>query len=100
MLFAVVCLDRPNSAGMRSQSLEAHRGHVDRHASSIVSSGPLLADDGTTRSGQLFILDVPDRPSAVAFIQADPFTAAGVFETVIVRQFAPVFSDGSRDRVL
>jgi uncharacterized protein len=100
MLFAVVCLDRPDSASIRSRSLDEHRRYVDAHASSIVNSGPLLDDDGTTRSGQLFILDVPDRPSAAAFIHADPFTAAGVFETVLIRQFVPVFSDGSRERVL
>jgi len=59
-----------------------------------------LDDDGTTRSGQLFILDVPDHRRATAFIDADPFTAAGLFETVIIRGFTPVFSDGSRQRIL
>jgi uncharacterized protein YciI len=99
-LFAVVCLDRPGSTNIRSQSLEAHRRYVEEHASIILSSGPLLDDDGVSRCGQLFILNVPDDQHAHAFINADPFTTVGLFEKVIVRQFTPVFNDGIRQRFL
>lgn len=98
--FVVLCLDRPGSTDIRSQSLKAHRRYVEEHASIILSSGPLLDDDGTTRCGQLFILDVPDHQHASAFINSDPFTVAGLFEKVIIRQFAPVFSNGVRQRLL
>lgn len=99
-LFAVMCFDRVNSAKIRRESLEEHRKYVNEHASIILSSGPLLDDDGKTRCGQLFILDVPELKDAAAFINADPFTTSGLFDKVIVRQFAPIFSDGARQRLL
>lgn len=95
-----MCFDRAESAKIRRESLEEHRRYVEEHASIILSSGPLLDDDGTTRCGQLFILDVPDLKHAAVFIDADPFTTSGLFDKVIVRQFAPIFSDGARQRIL
>lgn len=96
MLFAVICLDRPGSAPSREAALADHRRHVDQHALWIVSSGPLLEDDGTTRCGQLFVVDVGDRHQVTTLIDTDPFVTAGVFESVIVRRFSPVFTDGAR----
>jgi uncharacterized protein YciI len=95
-----MCFDRSGSTNIRSQSLQAHRKYVEENASIIVSSGPLLDGDGTTRCGQLFVLEIPDHLQASAFIDADPFTVAGLFDTVIVRQFAPIFNDGTRQRFL
>lgn len=99
-IFVVLCLDRLGTAHIRSQFLEAHRRYVDEQASIILSSGPLLDEDGTTRSGQMFILYVHNRQQAEAFIEADPFTAAALFETVIIRRFAPIFNNGARQRFL
>lgn len=95
-----MCFDRADSAKIRSEWLKEHRRYVNEYASIITSSGPLLEEDGTTRCGQLFILEVSDRQHADAFINADPFTTAGLFEKVIVRQFEPIFNDGARQRFL
>ena len=76
--------------------LPEHRAYVDAHAPMLVMSGPLLASDGTTRTGQLFILDVPDRQTAERFIADDPFTRAGLFTDIEVDGFVIVFRDGQR----
>lgn len=100
MQFVVVCLDFSDSSEQRRQSLGAHRAYVNSHAETILMSGPLLDGDGVTRSGQLFVLDVADLASAEAFVQNDPFVNDGIFETVIIRRFAPVITDGTRRAVL
>lgn len=98
-MFAVVtCRDAGDATQARASALPAHREYVDRHASSLMISGPLLGADGSTRVGQLFILDVADVAEAERFIAEDPFTKAGVFTDVQVDGFLPVFRDGARVR--
>ncbi|TDD20887.1 YciI family protein [Actinomadura sp. KC06] len=94
--YVVLCRDVPDSAVLRRSVLDEHRRYVDERADLIKLSGPLLGPDGTTRRGQLFVLDVPDRQSAEAFISADPFTRAGVFATVDIDPLLPIFGNGRR----
>lgn len=96
MLFAVVCTDRPATAALRAQTLEAHRAYIDTWAHTLVTSGPLLDDDGDARNGQLYLIDVADRDAADTFVDDDPFTKAKLFETVLVRRIKPVIVNGER----
>lgn len=98
MLFAVVCSDHADTGSLRARTLDAHRAYIDTCAHALVTSGPLLDDDGSTRNGQLYIIDVADRESADAFVRDDPFTQADLFATVIVRRIKPVIVDGERIR--
>lgn len=77
-------------------SLAAHREYVDQHAAVLLLSGPLLDDDGRTRIGQLFVINVRDRDAALRFVADDPFTQAGIFADIDVWEFKPVFQDGRR----
>ena len=38
-------------------------------------------------TGNILILDVPDRVTAEAFHANDPYTLGGIFETVIIEPF-------------
>jgi uncharacterized protein YciI len=53
----------------------------------IVMSGPLVADDGETMIGSLFLVDAADRATVEAFNRADPFHAAGIWERVTITGF-------------
>jgi uncharacterized protein YciI len=96
MMVMVVCRDAIVSPEARKGALAAHRDYVDANAGLLVLSGPLLGADGQSRTGQLFVLDVPDLAAAHRFVAADPFTQAGVFDEVTVDGFLLVFRDGSR----
>jgi uncharacterized protein YciI len=96
MMAIVVCRDGGASPEVRKATLLAHREYVDANAGLLVLSGPLLGPDGQSRTGQLFVLDVPDLAAAHRFVAADPFTQAGIFDEVSVDGFMPVFRDGSR----
>jgi len=53
----------------------------------IVMSGPLVADDGTTMIGSLFLIEAPDRAAVEAFNAADPFKKADIWERVTITGF-------------
>lgn len=96
MYFVVSCRDGECAAEQRKASLAAHRDHVDRYAAHLVLSGPLLRADGVTRCGQLFVLDVEELATAQRFAEEDPFALAGIFVSVQVDGFLPMFRDGRR----
>jgi len=48
----------------------------------FLTSGGTLAEDGTTRTGSVFIINVPSREAAEKFSAEEPFRKAGLFRTV------------------
>jgi uncharacterized protein YciI len=92
----VMCRDGAASPQLRREQLSAHRDYVDSHASVLVLSGPLVGDDGQDRTGQFYVLDVPELETARRFVDDDPFTRAGIFAEVTVEEFITVFRDGAR----
>ena len=50
-------------------------------------AGPTLAADGETMNGSLIIVEAEDLAAAEAFSTNDPYSQAGLFETVVIRPF-------------
>ena len=50
-------------------------------------SGPLVADDGQTMIGSLFLIEAPSRAEVEAFNHADPFAAAGIWDKPSITAF-------------
>ena len=42
-------------------------------------------------NGSLLIVDFPDRAAVNAFVDADPYTSAGLFESVDIKRWKMVF---------
>ncbi|GAC1339578.1 MAG: YciI family protein [Candidatus Dormibacteria bacterium] len=95
-LWLVTCRDAAGSEERRRLLLDDHRKYVDEHADGIVFSGPLVADDGGTRTGQVFVIRVQGRAAAEAFVEADPLATGGVFGSIDVSRVLPRFRDGER----
>lgn len=90
MLFAIHALDRAGALPMRLSNYDAHKtflGDTTRFGVEIVMSGPLVADDGATMIGSLFLIEAPGRAEVEAFHCADPFAAAGIWEKVTITGF-------------
>jgi Uncharacterized protein conserved in bacteria len=85
-LFALMCLDKPDSLELRLATRERHLAYVREHAEKVRVAGPVL-DDAEQMAGSFFILDVPDKAAAEAFHAADPYTQAGLFGSVTLRHF-------------
>lgn len=87
MRFVVHCVDKPDALPLRLAHYEAHKAHLASGRVATVVSGPLLADDGETMVGSLFIFEADRKEDVVAFNRADPFARAGVWATVHIHPF-------------
>jgi uncharacterized protein len=87
MHFVIHCLDRPGALRTRLDHYESHKAYLASAPMNIVISGPLLADDGDTMIGSLFVVDAADRAAVDSFHRGDPFFRAGVWEQVEIHPF-------------
>jgi uncharacterized protein YciI len=84
MLWAIVCVDKPNTAAIRDSVLQPHRDYLASQKNILVLSGATQSDDGTQATGSLFILNVNSRAEAKKFSDGDPFTQKGVFAGITI----------------
>ncbi|MCV0396609.1 MAG: YciI family protein [Rhizobiaceae bacterium] len=90
MLFAIHALDKPGALPTRLANYDAHKAFLSDTSAfgiEIVMSGPLVADDGETMIGSLFLVEAPDRAAVERFNGADPFKAADIWEKVTITGF-------------
>ncbi len=84
MLYIMVNEDRPagEATPIRDATREAHLAYLDRHKDIVVLAGGTLAEDSSTRTGSVFVINVPNRQAAERFSAEEPFRKAGLFKTV------------------
>jgi uncharacterized protein len=80
MHFVIHCLDRSDALPTRLAHYDEHKAYLAAPPLRIVVCGPLLADDGETMIGSLFVVDADDRAAVDKFHRNDPFFAAGVWD--------------------
>ena len=85
-LFALFCVDKPQSLALRLATREAHLAYVGGLRDQMKLGGPLLDDRGDM-AGSLIIVDVPDLTAAQAFSADDPYTKAGLWARVDIKAF-------------
>ena len=90
MLFAIMMLDKPASESLRAHTRDAHRDYIGKHGDGMRMGGPLLAEDGSRVIGSLIVKEFANRGEAEAFVAAEPYNRAGLFELVVIRPFQPV----------
>lgn len=84
MLWAISCVDNPNTAATRERVLQPHRDYLKSQKGILVLAGATQTDDGKEAIGSLFVLHVNSRAEAKAFSDGDPFTQNGVFKNVTI----------------
>lgn len=84
MLWAIICVDKPNTAAIREERLLPHRAYLQSQKGILVLAGATQTDDGKEAIGSLFVVNVNSREEAKAFSDGDPFTKGGVFSSVII----------------
>ena len=87
MHYVIHCLDHDGAVNKRLDHYEAHKAYLGAAAMKTVISGPLMADDETTRIGSCFVVEAATLAEVEAFNQADPFAKAGLWKTVSIRPF-------------
>ncbi|MFB8180565.1 YciI family protein [Streptomyces sp. NPDC055966] len=79
--------DRPGSSPLRQELLEDHWSYMDRYAREMIARGPTFAADGTTPTGSVHVVDLPDPAAARAFAFDEPNYQAGVYRDVLLRRW-------------
>jgi uncharacterized protein YciI len=90
MAFLVLCMDKPDGLALRKKTRSVHLEYMIRHKTRVVFGGPLTTDDGDRTVGSVMMLDFPDRPAVEVFLRDEPYTRAGLFESVIIRRWRQV----------
>lgn len=92
-LFAVIGWDRLDEPNRRDPHREEHIAHVsdlDRKGR-IVLAGPIRSEDRLESIGVLIVLEADDLDEARDTVARDPYVTGGVFESLTVSPFEPVF---------
>jgi uncharacterized protein YciI len=90
MLFVVHALDKTDILPTRAKHYRAHRIHLDKtgdYAVDVVTAGTLVADDGETPVGSIFVIDAKDRAAVDAFTRSDPYAVNGVWQRVDIHGY-------------
>ncbi len=87
MSMAAWLRDGPDGTDIRREHLAAHLEFVQRHLDTILVAGPLFDEPSGAMNGSLYVLDVGDRDAAIAFLEQDPYYAAGLWEAIDIRPF-------------
>ena len=90
MHFVIHATDKKNALEWRAKHYREHRTHLDQsdtHGVSVLMAGPLVADDGETPVGSLFVIEAKDRAAVDAFTRSDPYFVHGVWERIDIHYF-------------
>ena len=79
MLFALHLTDRADAGDLRQRVRPEHKAYLAHVAERIAFAGPLLADDGQAMLGSLLVIDFGNRAEALAWLEHEPFTRAGLY---------------------
>ena len=86
-LFAVICRDKPDHLSVRMDTRQAHLGFLQEKGV-VRMAGPLLTD-GEMR-GSLIVIEADSLQDAQGWADADPYKAAGLFDSVEVIEWKKV----------
>ena len=97
MHWLIKCRSKPDTDALRLATIDAHRKFLDGYPDVTWYSGPIFTDDNRNAIGSLRLIEFPDRSAAEAYIHADPYTRAGIFEAIGVERWEPRFGGRQRD---
>jgi uncharacterized protein len=90
MLFVVHAVDKTDRLPTRAKFYRAHRVHLDdagNYDVDVVTAGTLVADDGETPVGSIFVIDAKDRAAVHAFTRTDPYCVNSVWDKVQIHGY-------------
>jgi uncharacterized protein YciI len=97
MHWLIKCRSRPGTDALRMATIDAHRDFLDGYPEVTWYSGPLFTDDNKNAIGSLRLIEFPGRDAALTYINADPYTRAGIFQAITVERWKPGLDVRQRD---
>lgn len=92
-LFVMIGHDGPNGPEARNANRPAHQQNLDAldAAGRMVYAGPIRDDSGGRSVGAVVVFEAENLAAARAWVDADPYVAGGVYETLEVRAFKQAY---------
>ncbi len=84
MLFALLCIDKPGSAEIRTRTRPDHVAYLNSLGDKMKLAGPFL-DDAGDPTGSLVVVEAENRAAAEIMAADDPYKKAGLFSSVEIR---------------
>ena len=98
MIYAIVCTDVDDSLERRKSARPAHLERLDalQDQGRLILAGPNPAVDSSDPgeagfTGSVIVAEFASLEEAQAWADADPYVAAGVYASVVVKPFKQVF---------
>jgi uncharacterized protein YciI len=97
MPWMIVSDDAPGGAAIRADRsvMDAHWAYELSIKHKILCAGSLRSDDGVTPIGSLLVLEVETRAEAMAIIDADPATRAGLRGQITIKRWNKAIFGGA-----
>ncbi|QNL19968.1 YciI family protein [Hyphobacterium sp. CCMP332] len=92
MAFVVRATDRAGALEIRKANREAHLEFLKAAGDRLLLAGPLLTGAGEM-AGSLLIVDFDTAAAVTEWLAADPYSNAGLFESVEITGFKPVLAN-------
>jgi len=89
-----LCFDRPRLRAAAQRASRRALQFLEANAAKIVFGGPLKNNARRRSTGALYRARLRDPQGCRGLHRADPFTRAGVYESVAIRAFKKVFPRG------
>ena len=90
MTFVLYCVDKADHGHVRAENRPAHLDYLKSNLERIVIAGPMTSDDGETVKGSVIVVNDAERSAAEDFAANDPYTKAGLFESVTITAYKKV----------
>ncbi len=90
-LYAFYCRDGEKAPELRERLLGEHLAHVETHIDDYAIAGPLKKEGQTV--GSLLVIKADSDAEARAKFEADPYFAAGVWQSIRTQEFLGVAGD-------
>ena len=85
MLFAAMCHDKADHLAVRLATRDAHVAWLKSLGGKVRIAGPFLDETAEIMQGSIVVIEAESLAEAKAVFAADPYAAAGLFETVEIR---------------
>jgi len=85
MLYVIMGLDKPGRSKIRDDYREDHLKYLDKAGVRVKIAGPLVSDDNASPTGSMIVFEGETLEEAEAFAMGDPYRAARLFDTVIIK---------------
>jgi len=92
MLFAIIATDKTAALDIRLASRPDHLAFLDDLGEKLVFAGPFL-DENDQPNGSLVVIEAENLAAAQKIAASDPYVAAGLFETSLVRPWKWVLNN-------